>query len=75
MSLSKILLGTLLMAIAGAAFAFDHSHSMWGALLKRHVQMAPNGHASRVDYRGFSADAGALNAYLDNLRSPLQHAA
>jgi hypothetical protein len=69
MKISNLIVGTLLMAITGAATAFDQSHSPWSTLLRRHVQLAPDGHASRVDYRGFSSDAGALNAYLDTLSS------
>ncbi len=56
----------LFAASAGAcAQAFDHSHKAWGALLARHVVVAPGGKASAVRYAGFTADRVALKAYLD----------
>lgn len=47
--------------------AFDHSHAAWTALLEKHVRVAADGKASRVDYRGFAADRAQLQAYLQTL--------
>jgi hypothetical protein len=60
------------LAAAGSAFAFDHSHAAWDALLKRHVLVAPNGVSSRADYAGFRAGRAALQAYVDGLSSVTQ---
>jgi hypothetical protein len=43
------------------AMKFDHSHSIYGALLKRYVRNA------RVDYKGFIASGEEFDAYLRNL--------
>ena len=47
-----------------STFAFDHAHAAWGALLKGHVQVAQDGHSSRVDYRGLANERKKLTAYL-----------
>ena len=52
---------------AGCAFAFDHAHAAWNALVKRHVVVAANGNSSRVDYFAFKRDERALDAYLNEL--------
>ncbi len=58
----------LLLSLATTAHAdFDHRHAKWTALLQRHVVDIGNGHASRVDYRGFLTEAPALDAYLGEL--------
>ena len=63
----------LLALAAGAAWpaaraqAFDHGHSAWTALLKKHVVVLRGGQASQVRYAGFAADRAALQAYLDTL--------
>ncbi|MGH8687964.1 MAG: DUF547 domain-containing protein [Burkholderiales bacterium] len=54
-----------LAAAAPAARAFDHS--AWDALLKKHVVVLREGHASQVRYDGFAADHAALKTYLDAL--------
>ncbi|MEO7244553.1 MAG: DUF547 domain-containing protein, partial [Rubrivivax sp.] len=38
--------------------------TQWSALLTRHVRWSAEGHASRVDYAGFAAERGALQAVL-----------
>jgi hypothetical protein len=58
-----------LLAASSAALAFDQSHAAWDALLKRHVLVAPDGNASRVDYAGLRADPSAFQSYLDGLSS------
>jgi hypothetical protein len=68
-----------LLAGAGSARAqaFDHSHAAWDALLKKHVRLIGNGHASQVDYRGFAADRAPLGEYLKRLSAvtPAQYGA
>jgi hypothetical protein len=65
----SIMIAAILLAATNAALAFDQNHAVWHALLKRHVVVAQNGSASRVDYAGFHADQSALQAYLDGLSS------
>lgn len=49
------------------AQVFDHSHSAWTALLKKHVVLIDGGRASQLRYAGMAADRAALKAYLDTL--------
>jgi hypothetical protein len=49
------------------AFAFDHSHAAWDALLKKHVVVLDGGKASRVRYAAMATDHAALKAYLGEL--------
>jgi hypothetical protein len=46
---------------------FDHAHTAWTALLRKHVRMLRAGQATQVAYAGFAADRTALRAYLDSL--------
>jgi len=57
---------TLLLA-CGLAQAFDHGHSVWEILLKRHVVLISEGNASQVDYAGMLQDHTALRTYLNAL--------
>jgi hypothetical protein len=50
-----------------AASALDHTHREWGTLLSRHVELAPDGKSSRVDYRGMAGDHVQLRSYLKSL--------
>ena len=59
-AVAKVLLGGLLLA-AHAAFAFDHSHALWGKVLRQHTT---NG---LVDYRAVKQNPSDLNAYLREL--------
>lgn len=52
-----------------AQAGFDHRHTAWDTLLKRHVRWLPDGVQSRVDYRGFAADRAALGAVLEAMAS------
>lgn len=52
---------------AHAQTAFDHNHTAWDALLKKHVRWLPDGKQSRANYKGFAADRAALKAVLDGL--------
>lgn len=46
----KKLLATLaLLLIAQTAFAFDHRHAEWSALLKQQVVLISNGYASQAN--------------------------
>ena len=60
--------------LAGSAFAwpawadsFDHGHTAWSALLKKHVRVLEGGRASQLRYAGMAADRAALKAYLASL--------
>jgi hypothetical protein len=50
-----------------AQASFDHAHAAWTALLAKHVRFNEAGNASRVDYKGFVADRGGLQSYLQSL--------
>jgi hypothetical protein len=70
----------MLLPLACAATAqpgFDHAHSTWDALLKKHVRLIADGNASQVDYRGVMADRARLAGYLASLSAatPAQYAA
>jgi hypothetical protein len=49
------------------ATGFDHSHSAWTALLRKHVVLLGGGQASQLRYAGMAADRAALKAYLAQL--------
>jgi hypothetical protein len=55
----------LLLCSAAAMAQFDHGHAAWDALLKKHVQWAPDQRQSRVDYAGFQADRTQLAKVLE----------
>lgn len=63
----RMVAAAMLLAAGNAVLAFDQQHAAWDALLQRHVALAQDGNSSRVDYAGFRADQGALQAYLDGL--------
>jgi hypothetical protein len=64
--IAMLVLGLLLPI--GAAFAqFDHSHSGWSGLLRKHVVVVNDGKASQVRYGEFAKDRAQLKAYLDSL--------
>jgi hypothetical protein len=66
----NIVVATLLSLIPFCpAHAFDHSHTQWDALTKKHVVWLPGGNASQVDYKAFQADRPALKSYLDGVSS------
>lgn len=52
---------------AHAQTTFDHNHTAWDALLKKHVRWLPDGKQSRANYKGFAADRAALKAVLDGM--------
>lgn len=53
----------LLLALT-PAWAFDHTHAAWGALVARHVVVLEGGKASRVNYAGMAGERAALQRYL-----------
>ena len=61
----------LVALFAGASWAqaFDHTHTAWEALLKRHVVLVSGGKASQLRYAGMAKDRAALKAYLGSLSS------
>ncbi|MCP5159180.1 MAG: DUF547 domain-containing protein [Gammaproteobacteria bacterium] len=65
--MKKILAILTLILMSRVALAFDHRHADWDALLKQHVVLISEGHASQVDYAGFKADRAVLKSYLDAL--------
>jgi hypothetical protein len=68
-----ILLLTLVISLVGAeVLAFDHQHSGWDQLLKKHVRWINEGTASQVDYAGFNKDTEHLQRYLDTLSAVSQ---
>jgi len=67
----KRFFGVLLALCAAAASAqgFDHAHTAWTALLKKHVVLVSDGKASQLDYAGMARDRAALKDYLQTLSS------
>jgi hypothetical protein len=63
--MKRILVAVAALLFTASAFALDHSHAAWDALLKKHVKYVQNGNASRVDYAGMSRDRTQLKAVLD----------
>jgi Protein of unknown function, DUF547 len=49
------------------AQAFDHGHTAWTALLKKHVVLLRGGQESQLRYAGVATERAALKAYLDLL--------
>ncbi len=63
----SILQGTGLLLTSAAAWTqtgFDHRHSAWTNLLKRHVALVRGGQASRLSYAGMATDRLELGHYL-----------
>jgi hypothetical protein len=52
---------------AARAQTFDHSHSAWTTLLKKHVVVVQGGRSSQLRYAGFAAERAAVKAYLAQL--------
>jgi hypothetical protein len=71
------LVAVVLLLAALPARAFDHTHAVWTALLKKHVVVLDGGKASKVRYAAFAQDRAALKAYLDTLSAvkPAEYAA
>lgn len=60
-----------LMLLAGSAQATGRKppDAPWTTLLRQHVSVVDDGHASRVDYAGMRRDRAALDAYTRQLSS------
>ncbi|MDE2441258.1 MAG: DUF547 domain-containing protein [Betaproteobacteria bacterium] len=65
--LTKIALFAAFALASLSASAFDHDYREWQSLLAKHVKVAPDGHSSRVDYRGMAGDRARLDAFLKSL--------
>ena len=65
--MKKMLVLLTLLLMSRMAFAFDHRHADWDALLKQQVVLITNGNASQVNYAGFKTDRAALKRYLDGM--------
>jgi len=58
----------ILAALAFAALpAQAFEHGAWNALVRTHVVVLPDKHASQVDYAGMARERAALKGYLDSL--------
>jgi len=62
-----VALAVALFVAAPATAQEPDGDAAWTALLKRHVQVIDDGHASRVDYAGLANDRAALDAYAGSL--------
>jgi hypothetical protein len=63
----RLILMLVLLGVNATAFAFDHGHAAWNALLAKHVVASADGHSSRVRYAGMQADHPRLQRYLQTL--------
>ena len=61
----RVMAAIVALALGFPAFALDHSHKAWEALLAKHVRYLPGGNASQVAYAGFMKDRAALRQVLD----------
>ena len=63
------LIGVGLLVAAGQALSqgFDHAHSQWDALVRKHVVVGEAGKTSRLDYSALASERAALKAYLEAL--------
>jgi flagellar motor protein MotB len=57
------------LALSLPAWALDHSHQAWQALLAKHVRYLPGGNASQVAYADFMKDRAALRRVLDEYQA------
>ena len=62
-----ILYMLLLLLLPLNAFAFDHSHLKWDALLKSYVSWVPDDSTTQVDYAAFIRNQNELQQYLQLL--------
>jgi hypothetical protein len=60
-------LGLILLLLCSPLYAADVSHGQWHQLLQDHVQMAPNGQHSQVDYAAIQRNEVILDGYLARL--------
>ncbi len=67
MKLLRLAFALAALVTATHARSLDHTHAAWNTLLTQHVQVAPDGKSSRVDYAAFSKDRPHLQRYLSTL--------
>ena len=67
--MKRFLLATaaLVFAAGVSAQTFDHTHSAFTALLKKHVVVVDGGKTTKVKYADFKKEEPQLKAYLDGL--------
>lgn len=68
----SITLVVALLMMPYIASAFDHDHSVFDSLLKKHVKVLRNGLESKVDYLAFKQENSALKQYLTSLSAVSQ---
>ena len=66
-NLKRAIVALVLSLTAATAFAFDHSHPAWAALLKKHVLLVQGGNAAQLRYAGVRAERKPFTAYLESL--------
>ena len=64
---SFLIVAASLLTSASWAQTFDHQHTAWSALLKKHVVVLDGGKATQVRYAGMATDRVALQRYLASL--------
>ena len=62
-----LLLAASALALPARAETFDHGHTAWSALLKKHVRLLDGARASQLRYAGLATERAALTAYLASL--------
>ena len=67
LSRRTLLLTAAMLALPVRAQAFDHRHTAWSTLLKKHVVLLDGGKASQLRYAGMAVDSAALKSYLATL--------
>ena len=68
--IKKVSLFAILLFIVStgqSAAGFDHTHGAFDTLLKKHVVLTDNGHASLVNYTALMSDKAALSDYMSLL--------
>lgn len=66
-AVKRTLAALVLMFTAATAYAFDHSHAAWTALLQQNVVLIQGGNAAQLRYAGMLAAHQRLKAYLEEL--------
>lgn len=65
---SKLALGVAMsLALPLHALGFEHSHSLWNAILQKHVREQNNGRTTTVDYAALKKNPERLKEYLSIL--------
>jgi hypothetical protein len=64
---SFLIVAASLLTSPSWAQTFDHEHTAWSALLKKHVVVLDGGKATQVRYAGMATDRVALQRYLASL--------